>query len=79
MRHTSFCSRFLLLRALDSIAFSFVLIWGDYERTVLSSLLARAHTIDLGPSAKECFFEDLHNEDKVCPYPHTLGSYSDGY
>ncbi|GAA5888731.1 hypothetical protein JCM6882_002830 [Rhodosporidiobolus microsporus] len=27
--------------------------------------LARAHTIDLDAGAKDCFFEDLHTEDKM--------------
>ncbi|GAA5827178.1 hypothetical protein JCM11251_001155 [Rhodosporidiobolus azoricus] len=27
--------------------------------------LARAHTIDLDAGAKDCFFEDLHSEDKM--------------
>lgn len=26
---------------------------------------AQAHTIDLGPATRECYFEDLHGEDKV--------------
>jgi hypothetical protein len=30
-----------------------------------SAPAARAHTIDLGPGEKECFFEDLHHEDKA--------------
>ena len=29
------------------------------------------HTIDLAPSTKECFFEDLHAEDKVSIAPET--------
>jgi len=32
---------------------------------VLAASSARAHTIDLDAGAKECFFEDLHTEDKV--------------
>jgi len=27
--------------------------------------VVRAHTIDLGPGTKECFFEDLHLDDKM--------------
>lgn len=27
--------------------------------------LVRAHTIDIPAKSKECFFEDLHSEDKV--------------
>jgi hypothetical protein len=30
--------------------------------------LAGAHTIDLGPGEKECFFEDLHRDDKARPF-----------
>lgn len=45
-----------------------------YPRLLRASLLAlvallvarvQAHTIDLDAGAKECFFEDLHTEDKV--------------
>jgi len=35
---------------------------------ILTGLLfavVSAHTIDLGPATKECFFEDLHREDKM--------------
>ncbi|GAA5918301.1 hypothetical protein JCM21900_003980 [Sporobolomyces salmonicolor] len=31
----------------------------------LASPLARAHTIDLDAGTKDCFFEDLHAEDKM--------------
>ncbi|GAA6051902.1 hypothetical protein JCM3770_006566 [Rhodotorula araucariae] len=31
----------------------------------LAGSLARAHTIDLDAGARECFFEDLHTEDKM--------------
>ncbi|GAA5901668.1 hypothetical protein JCM8208_001571 [Rhodotorula glutinis] len=31
----------------------------------LAASSARAHTIDLDAGAKECFFEDLHTEDKM--------------
>lgn len=31
-------------------------------------LSANAHMITLGASMKECFFEDLHVNDKVCLY-----------
>jgi hypothetical protein len=38
-------------------------------RTVLGiaslALVAKSHTIDLQAGTKECFFEDLHTEDKV--------------
>lgn len=44
-------------------------LWSLGAATVLAftSTLARAHTIDLDAGAKECFFEDLHTEDKVRP------------
>jgi hypothetical protein len=29
------------------------------------ALVAKSHTIDLQAGTKECFFEDLHTEDKV--------------
>ncbi|TNY21690.1 emp24/gp25L/p24 family/GOLD-domain-containing protein [Rhodotorula diobovata] len=32
---------------------------------VLVAACARAHTIDLDAGVKECFFEDLHTEDKM--------------
>ena len=32
---------------------------------LLSSLAANAHMIELGAGKKECFFEDLHAEDKM--------------
>lgn len=32
---------------------------------LLAAWKAQAHTIDLAAATKECFFEDLHGEDKA--------------
>ncbi|BGP44407.1 p24 complex component [Rhodotorula kratochvilovae] len=44
--------------------------WSLCVALVAALAVARAHTIDLDAGARECFFEDLHTEDKARPPLH---------